>query len=255
METKRTFVVIAHDSPVRGDFSLKDLPGAGRVDELARCITSALLISNDIRKDTSIILVLQKGNESKVVRFDGERMKHLNPDERTTAILLQKALKEEIFIFEKEVLTGITLVPGDGKDLLEKLREMSSIIHLIEGGRDAFERSVMDEILGYCQWCEARQNVEAFRVTPRKGWMCRKYIKIHSLTMFAESQPGGTYSAESIERNGEIVIVLSDRKDLSQDEKEFVKEISDLSISLGPLSLQSHQAITIMNNLLDREFF
>jgi tRNA (pseudouridine54-N1)-methyltransferase len=45
----RQFVVVGHDAPTTDDFSLDDLPGAGRLDVLCRCITAALLLSHGIR--------------------------------------------------------------------------------------------------------------------------------------------------------------------------------------------------------------
>ena len=129
MQMRRRIIVICHDSPIKGDFILKDLPGAGRVDELVRCVTASLLISNDVRTDTEIFLVMQRGDETRLVRFMGGAIRNLNPDERTTAMLLRKALKEESFLFEKEVHAGISLVPGDLKDLLERTKERYRMVH------------------------------------------------------------------------------------------------------------------------------
>ena len=206
MGKKRIFVVLGHGSPLNGEFSLKDLPGYGRVDELVRCITSSLLLSNDIRRDTSAIIVLQNNEKQKIVRFDGESIKHLNPDERSAAILLKKALAEEVFIFDKEVVEGVTLLSGDYRDHLDNMRDDYTMVHLIEDGADAFDRKAMGGI--------------------------------------NESRKG---------KNG-ILVILSDTKDLTEVEKGIVRGISDFSLSLGPRSIHSHQAITVMNNLLDREF-
>ena len=63
---------------------------AGRIDVLARCISSALWISNGIRKDTNIYLMLFPHNITIEVR--GSDVIELNPDERTTALFLQRAL-------------------------------------------------------------------------------------------------------------------------------------------------------------------
>ena len=205
MEKKRIFMVLGHGSPLDGEFSLKDLPGHGRVDELVRCITSSLLLSNDIRRDTSVIIVLQCIGKQKMVSFDGESIKHLNPDERSTAVLLKKALTEEVFIFDKEVLEGVTLLSGDYRDHLEDLQKEYSILHLIEDGMDAFDRKVIGRI------------------------------------------------NDSLEGKKGILLILSDTKDLTEVENGIVKGISDFSISLGSRSIHSHQAITVINNLLDRE--
>jgi tRNA (pseudouridine54-N1)-methyltransferase len=87
----RQFLVLAHDAPTDPDFSLEDLPGAGRLDVCCRCVTSALLLSHCIRKDTRVWLVL---GESCSVRFEGSDIRGLNPDERSTAALIRGALEE-----------------------------------------------------------------------------------------------------------------------------------------------------------------
>jgi tRNA (pseudouridine54-N1)-methyltransferase len=87
----RQFLVLAHDGPTDPDFSLEDLPGAGRLDVLCRCVTSALLLSHGIREDTRVWLVL--GNSCSV-RFEGSEIRRLNPDERSTAALIRGALEE-----------------------------------------------------------------------------------------------------------------------------------------------------------------
>jgi tRNA (pseudouridine54-N1)-methyltransferase len=87
----RQFVLVAHDAPADGEFSLDDLPGAGRVDVLCRCITTALVLSHGIREDTRVWVVL---GEALSVRFEGESIRRLNPDERSTGALLRNALAE-----------------------------------------------------------------------------------------------------------------------------------------------------------------
>lgn len=207
MDMKRRIIVISHDSPTRGDFMLKDLPGAGRVDELVRCVTATLLISNDVRRDSEIFLVMRNEDVTRIVRFQGGAIKNLNPDERSTAMLLQKTLKEESFLFEKEVHAGISLVPGDMKELLERTGESFCVVHLVENGEDAYSPLVRDTL----------------------------------------SEAAGA-------REG-IAVVLSDRLDLTPGEERFVSEISDFSMSVGPIALQTHQVITVFHNMLDRVFF
>jgi len=204
MNAKRIFIVIGHDSPLDGTFRLDDLPGSGRIDEIARCISSALLVSNGIRTDTVILLVMQRERDTKVVEFNGKYMKNLNPDERSTSALLRIALQEEIFIFEKKVLPGITVHPGDLRTLLEKIAVNSFVVHLHEDGSDAFNTDTKEII------------------------------------------------SVSINENEEMVIVLSDNQDLSIEEADLIGGFSPLPLSLGPVSLQSHQAILVMHNLLDR---
>ncbi|MCX8103425.1 MAG: tRNA (pseudouridine(54)-N(1))-methyltransferase TrmY [Candidatus Bipolaricaulota bacterium] len=119
----RAFIVLGHRVPLTPDFSLNDLPGsAGRLDVLCRCVTAAFCLSHGIRRDVIVYLVLQN---QIVVRFDGSRLKHLNPDERSTAALIQKALKafseSEHRDRERESTPGIFIAAGGLSDALERV--------------------------------------------------------------------------------------------------------------------------------------
>jgi tRNA (pseudouridine54-N1)-methyltransferase len=106
----RQFLVIGHNAPTTPDFSLDNLPGAGRLDALCRCVTSALLLSHDIREDVRVHLVLA---DEFTLEFDGSALQGLNPDERSTAALIRTALeerKEAIGHIPVETSPGVSLV-------------------------------------------------------------------------------------------------------------------------------------------------
>jgi tRNA (pseudouridine54-N1)-methyltransferase len=89
----RNFIIIGNKATTTPSFSLEDIPGtSGRLDILCRCVTAAFVLSHGIRRDVCVYLVLLGGETPKTIRLDGERLRHLNPDERTTAALLKKAL-------------------------------------------------------------------------------------------------------------------------------------------------------------------
>lgn len=88
----RRFVILGHKVPVSGDFTLNDLPGsAGRLDVLCRAVGASLFVSHGIRRDTEVVLLIQNSVE---IRIAGDRVRRLNPDERSTAALLQQALQQ-----------------------------------------------------------------------------------------------------------------------------------------------------------------
>eukprot|EP00984_Skeletonema_dohrnii_P033768 scaffold31410_cov72-Skeletonema_dohrnii-CCMP3373.AAC.4 len=62
----------------------------GRIDVLARCITSALWVSNRVRTDTNLFLMLSPHNIT--IEVQGSCVKSLTPDERTSALYLQRTL-------------------------------------------------------------------------------------------------------------------------------------------------------------------
>jgi tRNA (pseudouridine54-N1)-methyltransferase len=87
----RQFVVVGHDAPTTPDFALDDLAGgAGRLDVLCRCVTSAFFLSHAIREDVRVHLVL---DDAFTVTFVGSDLRRLNPDERSTAALIRGALE------------------------------------------------------------------------------------------------------------------------------------------------------------------
>ena len=88
----REFIVLGHEAPTTPDFSLDDIAGgAGRLDVLCRCVTSAFFLSHDIREDVRVHLVL---SDEFTVTFEGTELRRLNPDERSTAALVRGALEE-----------------------------------------------------------------------------------------------------------------------------------------------------------------
>jgi tRNA (pseudouridine54-N1)-methyltransferase len=87
----RQFVVVGHDASTTPDFALDDLAGAaGRLDVLCRCVTSAFVLSHDIRDAVRVHLVL---GDAFTVTFSGGTLRGLNPDERSTAALVRAALE------------------------------------------------------------------------------------------------------------------------------------------------------------------
>ncbi len=87
----REFVVVGHRAPTDASFDLDDLPGAGRLDVLCRCVTAGLLRSHGVRADSRVHLVL---DDAFTLTFDGSAVRRLNPDERSTAALVRVALEE-----------------------------------------------------------------------------------------------------------------------------------------------------------------
>jgi len=132
--TMRAFVVVSHTGPLSGDFSLSDLPGgAGRLDILCRCATEAFLLSHGIRKDVRLYLVIRN---RLLITLIGERLRHLNPDERSTAALLRRAINRA---------QGITLgeeaesTPG----IYVRWEGLASLMNRLEG--EGFQPVLLEE--------------------------------------------------------------------------------------------------------------
>jgi tRNA (pseudouridine54-N1)-methyltransferase len=83
----KRFLLLAHGLPAEG-LRLDDLPGSGRADLVCRTIAAALLTSHAVRDDTEVVVC-----GPRAVRFQGQHLRDLRPDERSIAGLLHKALQ------------------------------------------------------------------------------------------------------------------------------------------------------------------
>ena len=130
----REFVVVGHDAPTTPEFSLDDLPGAGRLDVLCRCVTSALLLSHDIREAVRVRLVL---DGAYVVRFEGSELRHLRPDERSAASLVRGALEareEAISAMEANPSPGVYVGSGGFERAVDDASAAGELLVLHEDG-------------------------------------------------------------------------------------------------------------------------
>lgn len=143
----RTFVVVGHKATTMPNFSLEDIPGtSGRLDILCRSVTAAFVLSHGIRKDVLVYLVLLGGETPKTIQLVGETLRHLNPDERTTAALLKKALAVEAKPEWTMSTSGIFVRTGGLEEVIEELNQKSArLIYLREDGKDLC--SLRDEVL------------------------------------------------------------------------------------------------------------
>ncbi len=136
------FVILGHRAHTTADFKLEDIcGGAGRLDILTRCVNSAFFLSHDLRKDVELYLLMLGGEDApKVIRFSGEELRYLNPDERSTASLIRNALIKKLEE-DREIRSspGIFVSRNDLKGLMEDLSKDSNFIYLREGGTDVRE--------------------------------------------------------------------------------------------------------------------
>ncbi|MFO7925458.1 MAG: tRNA (pseudouridine(54)-N(1))-methyltransferase TrmY [Halobacteriota archaeon] len=131
----RQFVVLAHELTASGaaDLNLDDLPGTGRLDLLARCVTSGLLLSYDIREDVRVYLVA----DGYVVRLEGSELRGINPDERSTAARIRDAFAAREGAIGAMAATpspGVSIKRGDIEAVLDDLGA-STLVELHSDGR------------------------------------------------------------------------------------------------------------------------
>ena len=135
--------VLGHHAPSSGDFSLNDLAGgAGRIDILCRCLSAALFLSHGIRRDVEVDLVLLGPPRPPVtLRFSGEELRSLTPDERSAAALMKKALALPRGDLYRESGPGVAVRRGGLAELLAE--HAFAVLH--EEGADIRKAAVLPE--------------------------------------------------------------------------------------------------------------
>jgi len=153
----RRFLLLAHRVPTGGQFTLNDLAGGGgRVDEVARSVSTAFTLSNDLRRDTELtVLCLNSAPPGpRRIRLLGARLRHLNPDERSTAALLKNGLVRAIPAeHDVESSPGLLVGPVDPVAEISAfaahpgafwLTERGSPLRTWDGGSDGFAAVLSD---------------------------------------------------------------------------------------------------------------
>ncbi len=120
------------------DFSLNDLPGAGRMDVVCRSINSAFWISDGLRKNTKMYIVLEgKPNPSLTIELDSSKIKRFSPDERNIASHIKIAInKFNEFGGTVESEPGVIIMKKNFKELISSKRENTQLIYLDPSGVD-----------------------------------------------------------------------------------------------------------------------
>ena len=135
----RRFLILAHRVPTGGTFTLNDLAGgAGRMDEVARAVSTAFTLSNDLRRDTEVTVLFLAEPPPRARRIDlaGGRLRFLNPDERSTAALLKNALVRSVdFPRPFESSPGLTVAPADPAQVIREFLAQPNPVWLSEDGQ------------------------------------------------------------------------------------------------------------------------
>lgn len=143
----KDFVIIGHKAVTTGGFSLNDMPGsAGRMDILCRCINSVFFLSHDLRRDVQAhLLLLGDPNPPRLIRFNGEQLRYLNPDERSAGALIKKALELNnissresrstpgVWVREADLQTLMAEFVGDGRKIFYFREDGENIRNIVQG--------------------------------------------------------------------------------------------------------------------------
>ncbi len=107
------------------------------MDEIARAVSTAFTLSNDLRRDTEVTLLFVAEPMPAARRIDivGARVRYLNPDERSTAALLKNALVRSVaFPREFESSPGLRVGAVDPVAALTEFLARPGAVWLTESG-------------------------------------------------------------------------------------------------------------------------
>ncbi|MDG6225060.1 MAG: tRNA (pseudouridine(54)-N(1))-methyltransferase TrmY [Candidatus Thermoplasmatota archaeon] len=147
---KRNFFVLAHRVNTDGNFNLNDLCGsAGRLDGIIRSINSSLFLSHGIRRDSAVhAIMMGPSDPPKVLSILGSSVRYLNPDERSTASLIKKALEIALPASNGSCIRstpGIYVTRGGLDHVLDNVKGRSFLLlENADKGRKILETIAMD---------------------------------------------------------------------------------------------------------------
>ncbi|MEM1513577.1 MAG: tRNA (pseudouridine(54)-N(1))-methyltransferase TrmY [Candidatus Thermoplasmatota archaeon] len=122
MTTYRHFY-LKSNALTKANINLKDLPSAGRIDIVARCVNSAFWLSNSIRRNVFFHTILHgEPNPPIYIRFEGGKLRKVSPDERSISIFILKAI-EKAGDEEKESTPGIFVCKKNFNKFVEENRD------------------------------------------------------------------------------------------------------------------------------------
>ncbi|MEM5875217.1 MAG: tRNA (pseudouridine(54)-N(1))-methyltransferase TrmY [Candidatus Aenigmatarchaeota archaeon] len=88
----REFILFSRG--ITTDFSLNDLVNAGRMDLVARCVSTAIFLSYSLRKDVKFHVVLNGPPSPPItITFFTNELKNVSPDERNIASHIRIAIR------------------------------------------------------------------------------------------------------------------------------------------------------------------
>lgn len=110
------------------------------MDVLCRCVTASLFLSHGMRRDVEVFLVLLgPPDPPATVLFSGKKVRYLNPDERSSASLIKKALSLPRGPEFRESTPGVFVRAGGLPELLAEY----SFTLLDESGDDFRQKATL----------------------------------------------------------------------------------------------------------------
>ncbi len=133
----RTFILYSRKGVTSSNFSLEDLPSSGgRMDLVCRCVTSAMWVSQKLREDTRIFVVLNGLPKPPVTILFSPEMERVTVDERSVAIWVKKALNKVGAEGWHSLDNGIRVARKSFEEVLKGIKGRSPVYVLEESGKN-----------------------------------------------------------------------------------------------------------------------
>jgi len=136
----KDFIIYALKGRTTPDFALDNLAELGRMDLVCEVVANALFFSNGIRKDTRVYVCLTGPRDPpKLIIFDGETLRGMDPDTPTVAKTIKDALKGGLKLQlneQKEVQPGATIAKKAFEPLVKEKAKTSQLVYLDPEGED-----------------------------------------------------------------------------------------------------------------------
>lgn len=257
---QRNIVVLSHNvsqDVVDGIFDINNLL-FGRIDVLARCASSALWVSNGIRKDTNVFLMLFPHNIT--IEIQGANVRSLNPDERTMALYIQRTLlidttlKDGVSAKSKKRDEAPKAVKRSNNPRAAPMPEEKRLSD-IKKGREAMIRRIKKAN-------EGKAPLPGFVLHRHDTLQGRldQFSKDGSILMLSEiGEPLWDVLEEqqNVERTvgkRATTLILGNQLGYSAEDEKLLAATPMLrQVSLGPLSLLTSQCMTITHHYLDAQ--
>jgi len=131
----RTFILYTNKGRTDQNFSLEDLPGSGgRMDLIARFITSTMFTSHKMRQDTRVFVVLNGPPNPSVTIEISSSVRKIGVDERSVSIWIKKLLERLEGFETARLYNGLKATRRDFQTLLKDLKSEGTFYYLHEKG-------------------------------------------------------------------------------------------------------------------------
>jgi tRNA pseudouridine-54 N-methylase len=274
----RNIVVLSHNvsQDVADGFFDTNLLLHGRVDVLVRCANAAFWLSNNIRKDCSVFLMLFPQNIT--IEIQGWMVENLNPDERTMALYFQRTLMvANAHLGERYAGDGDSFVKESAAENSEQPlsvelshseetnRPRPETINPVERQRRSVARKQREKLM------RRIKKATKYNAGAPVGFVLHQNDSLSArLEQFSAKGPvimlnetgeplskvlddhDRTDTTKDTTRT--TTLIFGDQIGYAESDEKVLAESGVRKVTLGPRSLLTSQCITISHNILDCKY-